>query len=115
MICLVELRGLEPLTLCLQSTFALSVTAAGLGLNRLTVRPRRPLSDLVAVSCSGQPDRDRLLRRSFHVPRSTAALLVRAGLLIVRLQLNVSGFRPVLARELARHRLLRPDGMISCR
>jgi hypothetical protein len=37
------------------------------------------------------------LTRSFPGRSSTAALLVRAGLLIVWLQLNVSGFRPVLA------------------
>jgi hypothetical protein len=38
------------------------------------------------------------LTRSFHDRRSTAAFLVRAGLLIAWLQLNVSGFRLVLAR-----------------
>ncbi len=34
MICLVELRGLEPLTLCLQSTFTLSISVAELGHGR---------------------------------------------------------------------------------
>jgi len=35
----VELRGLEPLTLCLQSTCTLSVTVAGLGLSLFAVCP----------------------------------------------------------------------------
>ena len=52
-----ELRGLEPLTLCLQSTFTLSVTVAGLVLVLFSVCPSRPLSGLVVVRCSGQPDR----------------------------------------------------------
>jgi uncharacterized membrane protein YgdD (TMEM256/DUF423 family) len=43
--------------------------------------------------------RDLLLRRSFHVLRSTAVFLVRAGLLVAWLPLDVSGFRSVLARE----------------
>lgn len=42
--------------------------------------------------------RDLPLRRSFHAVSQPAVFLVRAGLLIVWLQLNVSGFRPVLAR-----------------
>ena len=37
--------------------------------------------------------------RSFHAGGQAAAFLVRAGLLIVWLQLNVPGFRPVLTRE----------------
>ena len=41
---------------------------------------------------------DPLLRRSFHAAGQPAAFLIRAGLLIFWLQLNVSGFRPVLAR-----------------
>jgi len=41
---------------------------------------------------------DRLLRRSFHAAGQPAAFLVRGGLLIVWLQLNVSGFVVVLAR-----------------
>ena len=43
-------------SICLQSTFEPSVTVAGLGLNTLAVRSSRPLSDLVVVRCSGQPD-----------------------------------------------------------
>jgi hypothetical protein len=39
-----------------------------------------------------------LLRRSFCGQRSTAAFLARARVLVVWLQLNVSGFRLVLAR-----------------
>src|ERR1019366_6546273 len=42
--------------------------------------------------------RDPLLRRSFHAGGQAAAFLFRAGLLVVWLQLNVCGFRPVLAR-----------------
>ena len=42
--------------------------------------------------------RDPLLRRSFHAGGQAAAFLIRAGLLVVRVQLNVSGFHPVLAR-----------------
>jgi hypothetical protein len=38
------------------------------------------------------------LFRSFHPPRSTAALLVIAGFLIVWLCLDACGFRPLLAR-----------------
>jgi hypothetical protein len=43
-------------------------------------------------------DSDLLLRRSFHARGQPASFLIRAGLLVVWLQLNVSGFRPVLAR-----------------
>ncbi len=39
-----------------------------------------------------------MLRRSFHAGGQPAVSLVRAGLLIAWLRLNVSGFRPVLAR-----------------
>jgi len=42
--------------------------------------------------------RDLPLMRSFHAGGQAAVFLIRAGLLIVWLQLNVSGFRPVLAR-----------------
>ncbi len=42
--------------------------------------------------------RDSLLRRSFHAAGQPAARLIRAGLLIAWLQLNVPGSRPVLAR-----------------
>jgi hypothetical protein len=42
--------------------------------------------------------RDPLLRRSFHAWGQPAVSLVRASLLIAWLRLNVSGFRPVLAR-----------------
>ena len=38
------------------------------------------------------------LFRSFHLPGSTAALLVIAGFLIVWLRLDACGFRPLLAR-----------------
>ena len=41
-----------------------------------------------------KPITDQLLRRSFHAAGQPAAFLVGAGLLIVRLQLNVPGFRP---------------------
>ena len=41
---------------------------------------------------------DPLLRRSFCGQRSTAAFLMRVGLLVVWLQLNVPGFCSVLAR-----------------
>ena len=51
---LVELRGLEPLTLCLQSTFTLSVTIAGLAMRRSGVRSKRRPSGLVVVSNGGQ-------------------------------------------------------------
>jgi hypothetical protein len=36
---------------------------------------------------------------SFHAGCQAAAFLIRAGLLVVWLQLNVYGFRPVLARS----------------
>ena len=42
--------------------------------------------------------RDLPLRRSFHAAGQLATFLVRASLLNFWLQLNVSGFRPVLAR-----------------
>lgn len=42
--------------ICLQSTFRLSVTVLGLRLNLFPVRPGRPLSGLVVVRLSGQPD-----------------------------------------------------------
>jgi hypothetical protein len=45
---------------------------------------------------------DRPLRRSFHLVESTAAFLAKAGFLDLGLQLNVSSFRSILARE--RHR-----------
>jgi len=51
----VELRGLEPLTLCLQSTFMLSGIVAGLGLSLFPVWASRLLSGLVVVSDRGQP------------------------------------------------------------
>ena len=41
---------------------------------------------------------DPLLRRSFHARGHAAAFLITAGSPVVRQQLNVSGFRPVLAR-----------------
>lgn len=41
-------------TVCLQSTFIVSVTVAGLGLNVFTVDPNRPLSGLVVVRFGGQ-------------------------------------------------------------
>src|SRR5487761_1639893 len=44
-------------SVCLQSTFTLSVTVAGLGLNLISVYPSRPLSGLVVARCSGQPGR----------------------------------------------------------
>jgi hypothetical protein len=50
-------------TLCLQSTFTLSVTVAGLGFNFFRVRPSRPLSGLVVVRCSGQAEPRPPLRR----------------------------------------------------
>ncbi len=51
-----------------------------------------------AVTGLTSDHRDRLLRRSFHAGGQPAVSLVRAGLLIIWLQLNVSGFRLVLAR-----------------
>ena len=42
--------------------------------------------------------RDPLLRRSFQAGGQLAAFLIRAGLLVVWLQLNVSHFCLVLAR-----------------
>ena len=50
------------------------------------------------VRLAGFEPRDPLLRRSFQAGGQAAAFLVSAGLLIVWLQLNVYGFRPVLAR-----------------
>ena len=79
MICLVELRGLEPLTPCLQSTFTLSVAVVGLGLGFFPVCPSRPLSGLVVVRRGGQALHDLPLRRSTDVLGSAAAFLVRAG------------------------------------
>ena len=55
--------------------------------------------------------RDPLLRRPFHAGGQPDALLTRAGLLIVRLQPNVSGFRHVLARGWHEaHPSMRPPG-----
>jgi len=56
---------------------------------------------------TSQPTFDPLLRRSFHAAGQPAAFLIRAGLLIFWLQLNVSGFRPVLARGWHAARCLR--------
>ena len=60
-----------------------------------------------SVHCQGCVDTglayDPLLRRSFHAAGQPAAFQVRTGLLIARLQLNVSQFRLVLARRMARH------------
>ena len=44
--------------------------------------------------------------RSFHAGGQAAAFLIRAGLLVVWLQLSVPGFRPVLARGWHAPRLL---------
>jgi hypothetical protein len=52
----------------------------------------------IPVSRRGGSACDRLLRRSFHAAGQLATFLVRVGLLNFWLQLNVSGFRPVLAR-----------------
>ena len=52
-------RGLSAPTVvitCLQSTCTLSVTVAGLGLSFFRVGLNRPLSGLVVVRCSGQPN-----------------------------------------------------------
>ena len=64
------------------------------------------------------------LRRSFHAGGQPAVFLVRAVLLIVWLQLSVSGFRPVLAhgwhmhaarcKTLARTRPADHDSECSC-
>ena len=58
---------------------------------------------------SGAGERNRTadlpLTRSFHDPLSAAAFLMRAGLLIIWLHLNVSGLRLVLARGWHRLRL----------
>jgi hypothetical protein len=59
---------------------------------------RRSLWSTLVVSSPPSESRDRLLRRSFQAGDRAAAFLIRAGLLVVWLQLNVSGFRPVLAR-----------------
>jgi hypothetical protein len=40
-----------------------------------------------------------LIRRPFHAGRQPADFLLKAGLLIVRLQLDVFGFGLVLARD----------------
>ena len=55
--------------------------------------------------------RDLPLRRSFHAGGQPAASMIRAGLLIVWLQLNFSGFRPVLARAWHVVRLVANLGM----
>lgn len=47
------------------------------------------------------------IRRSLHAAGQPAAFLIRAGLLIIWLQPNVSGFRPVLARDWHGARCLR--------
>jgi Clp amino terminal domain, pathogenicity island component len=52
--CLVELRGLEPLTPCLQNTPGLSVTVAHLALRRLGGCWDRPKSGPVVVRLGGQ-------------------------------------------------------------
>jgi hypothetical protein len=108
----VELRGLEPLTLCLQSTFTLSVTVVGLGLNLFPDCPSRALSGFVVVRCSGQAPLDLLLTRSFYGWWPTAVFLVSAGFLVLWLLPSVSGFRPVLARGWHRETRIRL-GMVA--
>jgi hypothetical protein len=61
-------------------------------------RNRMPLWSTLVVSLVVIHRDDRLLRRLSLSRRSTAAFLIRAGLLVIWLQLNVSGFRSVLAR-----------------
>lgn len=61
------------------------------------LRKTMPLWSALVVSLLATHHGDRPLRRSFHVGGQAAASLVRAGLLVVWLQLSVSGFRPVLA------------------
>jgi hypothetical protein len=51
----VELRGLEPLTPCLQNTPALSDTVAHLDRIIRLIRLNRPVSGPVVVSLGGQP------------------------------------------------------------
>jgi len=63
----------------------------------------RPNVILVTTVLPGQraqqdSSRDPLLRRSFHAAGQPASSLVRAGWLMLWLQLNVPSFRPVLAR-----------------
>ena len=66
----VELRGLEPLTPCLQSTARLSGTVAHLGLRLACVGRDRLLSGPVVVSFGGQLSPgvgpQHLIRRNLH-------------------------------------------------
>lgn len=97
---------------CLQNTPKLSGTVAHLGRSHLPIRWDRPLSGPVVVSHGGQPGPlgsrftvktrltfDLLLRSSFCGHWLPAAFLVTAGLLVVWLQLDIPGFRFVLARD----------------
>lgn len=95
---LAHLGQLHWKTLCLQSTFTLSVTVAGLALVLFSVCLSRPLFGLVVVRRGGQPLHDLPLRRSFHVLGPTAALQMSKGFLVFEMSADVCGFRPVLAR-----------------
>jgi hypothetical protein len=75
---------------------------SNVGVNRST----SAVCDGVMAGAPGRTrTRDPLLKRSFHAAGQPATFLIRAGLLIFWLQLNVSGFRPVLARGWHRHAL----------
>jgi hypothetical protein len=81
-------------------------------LYRVAVQPRS-LRLLVALVVF---DLDLPLRRSFHARGQPAVSLVTAGLLVAWLQLNVSGFRLVLARGWHGHvRRMRTNGVLRSR
>lgn len=84
-------------TFCLQSTFTLSVTVAGLGLDCFPVGSGRLLSGLVVVKYRGRPDPTYCLQRRFGVRRPPAVPLLAAGFHVVWLPLDVHSFRLVLA------------------
>jgi hypothetical protein len=79
-----------------------SLTAGHLDYRHSPVRSSRPNPDAVGVtpvvSFTEVRPFDPQLRRSFHVLRPSAVILMSAGFLAIRLPPDVRGFRLVLAR-----------------
>jgi hypothetical protein len=79
--CLVELRGLEPLTPCLQNTPGLSGTVAHLALGRRVIRWDRSALGAVVVRPGGQRSlrlgSGHLIGRDLHEhPKASSSRLV---------------------------------------
>jgi hypothetical protein len=84
------------------SAWELACHAALTGMLQVSRHPRLSVSDRpipgLTVPSGTQRARDPLLTISIPGRNSTAATLVKAGFVVVLVPLNVSGFRPVLAR-----------------